>query len=108
MSEIEVYYFEDDEFRNPSNLKDVLEGVGEKSDLKTSMRYEIRTFAEEINQGWKESEVLDEESYILDGNRTAEYLETEKGIFVASESNILFEETHSLESRSRKSVVNGE
>lgn len=108
MKEIEVYYFETGEFQNAKNLKDVLEGVGEKSEQGTSIREEIRTYAEAMNQGWKDNEILDEENYVLEDDATAEYLETEKGIFVASDSNILDQETDSLESRSSKCIVNGD
>lgn len=108
MKEIEIYYFETGEFQNPKNLKDVLGTFGEKSELETSIRDDIRTYAEAMNQDWKEDELLDEEIYILEDDVTAEYLETEKGIFVASESNILDEKTDSLESRSRKCIVNGD
>ncbi|MFQ3275228.1 MAG: hypothetical protein ACI9LV_000765 [Candidatus Nanohaloarchaea archaeon] len=97
--EVEVYYFEPDEFENPANLKDVLEGLGEETDLRYPLRNEIRIFAEQINRDWSNGEILDEESYVLDGNISAEYLETEEGVFVASESHFLSEETRALESR---------
>jgi hypothetical protein len=108
VKEIEIYYFETGEFQNPKNLKDVLGTFGEKSELETSIRDDIRTYAEVMNQDWKDNEILDEEIYVLEDDAAAEYLETEKGIFVASDSNILDQETDSLESRSSKCIVNGD
>jgi hypothetical protein len=103
-NKIEAYYFESEEFQNLENLKDVLKGIGEETNIRTPLERELRIFADERDLGW--SKVLERESYNLDNNTTAEYLETDEGIFVISESNILYENSESIVSRSEEHSVN--
>lgn len=95
---IEKFYFETSEVRNTDNLKNVLEALGSETDLETPLDTEIRAFAHQVDSEW--SEVYDEQSYVLDDNVSARYLETDEGVFIASESYILSENTRSMSSRS--------
>lgn len=101
---IEAYYFEPDEFQNLDNLKDVLEGLGEKTEEFTPLERELRIFADERDLNW--NEIREREGYVLEDDISAEYLETDEGIFVISESNVIDENTESLYSRSDQCEIN--
>lgn len=100
--EIDLYYFEPGEVDNPENLKDILEGMGEKNDISTPLFHEARKYARKIRRDWEE--VYDRELYLMENESSAQYLETDQGIFILSDSDFLSENSRALKSRSTENV----
>jgi hypothetical protein len=93
----ELYYFLEDEFENLGNLKDVLEGMGEIVDYKTSLKHIMDTYVN--NSVLDYNQVEDREFYKLEDGSKAALYDTDTGVFVISNSDFLSENSRALKSR---------
>ena len=100
----EAYYFEEDEFGNPENIKSILSGLGEETNKSESLKeYAIETLEQ---LGLEADHISDESFYALDeeGDVEAGFYKLDQGILITCNSEYLSENSRSIPSRSTKAL----
>ena len=98
----EAFYFDEKEFGNPENLRDVLEGLGEPVDKSVSLKSTIVNIVDEF--GYDTDDVESRSFYgFEDGSRGCFY-KLDEGIVIACDSDYFSENSRSVTTRGNDQI----